>query len=330
MVSRSPQVTAGLVANALAVSELQIRNTGVRETVGLRRVLRDHQAHAIMADTPRDLRLSVLATRWPRRAVVYRYNLNYRSPRHHLGDRLYALGISATVYLSEFIERQAEPGGRRFGSGRSYRIPNGFDTDMFAPDPEAGAAFRARIGVNAEEAVVLTAGKLVPGKRLERGVEALGRLKAGGRGLTYVLCGEGPEEARLRALAHDLGLRIRFTGMLDQAALRGAYNAADLVLHTARETFGNVVGEAMACARPVACVREGAAPEVIGDDGRAGILLPADDTQAIASAVADLLADPARRDMIGHAARSRIERVFPLQRMISGYEEMFRNTVAGG
>jgi glycosyltransferase involved in cell wall biosynthesis len=329
MVSRSPAVTAGFRAEQLEVAELQIRNTGFREIIRLRRVLRNHEAHAIMADMPRDLRLSVLATLWPRRAVVYRYNLNYRTPRNHLGDRLYALGTSATVYLSDFIEREARPAGLLFDSGLSYRIHNGFDTQAFAPSPAEGAAFRTRFGLAPGEAVVLTAGKLVPGKRLERGIEALGRLKANRPSLTYVLCGEGPEEARLRGLAAGAGVRVCFTGMIDQAALRGAYNAADVILHSARETFGNVVGEAMSCARAVACVREGAAPEVIGDDGEAGILVPPDDSQAMASAVKGLLDDPARRDLIGNAARRRIERMFPLHRMISGYEDMFRAIVAG-
>lgn len=275
-----------------------------------------------MADTPRDLRLSVLAGLLTRRRVVYRYNMTYRKPPTDFGDRLYARRVSATVYLSEFIERHSKAAGAHFG-GTAYRIPNGFDTEVFTPDEHHAAAFRARFGLESGDAVVLTAGKLVKGKRLERGIDALAQVRLNGRPLTYILCGDGPEELELRSRANRVGLRLLITGMIDQATLRGAYNAADLVLHTGRETFGNVVGEAMSCGRTVVCVREGAAPEVIGWDGEAGVLVPPGDMDALASAVTGLLNEPDRRSMIGIAARRRIEQIFPLHRMISGYEDMF-------
>jgi glycosyltransferase involved in cell wall biosynthesis len=323
VVTRAAEVTQGFARQGVPVSELQIRNTGFREVAGLRRLLSSQKAHAIMADSPRDLRLAVLAGLWPRRPVVYRYNLNYRTPRNHLGDRLYARGVAGTVFLSEFIEQEVRSANLLVGSGATFRIPNGFDTRYFAPDSAAGAAFRVSYGILPSETVVLTAGKLVRGKRLDLALEALGRIRAAGKPVTYLLCGNGPEESMVRYTGARLGLKVVITGSIEQQLLRGAYNAADLVLHTARETFGNVIGEAMACGRAVACVRDGAAPEVVGDDGKAGVVAPSEDIEALASAVADILNDPVRRAMIGAAARRRIEQVFPLERMISGYEEMF-------
>ncbi len=322
VVTRAAPVTTALVAEGIAVTELQLRNTGVREVSRLRRVLAEHRADAIMADTPRDLRLSVLAGLLSRRRVVYRYNVTYRKPPTDFGDRLYARRVSATVYLSEFVERDSRAAGARFG-GKAFRIPNGFDTELFEPDERGAAEFRARIGVKPADAVIVTAGKLVKGKRLERGIEALGRVRLNGRTLTYVLCGEGPEEEHLKTRAGQVGLRLLITGMLDQRSLRGAYNAADLVLHTGRETFGNVVGEAMSCGRTVVCVREGGAPEVVGCDGQTGVLVPPEDVSELASTVTDLLNQPDKRKMIGIAARQRVQQVFPLDRMISGYEDMF-------
>jgi glycosyltransferase involved in cell wall biosynthesis len=322
VVTRAAPVTAALVAEGIAVTELQLRNTGVREVSRLRRVLAGHRADAIMADTPRDLRLSVLSGLLSRRRVVYRYNMTYRKPPTDFGDRLYARRVSATVYLSEFIERDSRAAGAHFG-GNAFRIPNGFDTELFAPDQRGAAEFRARTGVGPADPVIVTAGKLVKGKRLDRGIEALGRVRLNGQPLTYILCGEGPEEEQLRTRASQVGLRLLITGMLDQQSLRGAYNAADLVLHTGRETFGNVVGEAMSCGRTVVCVREGGAPEVVGCDGETGVLVPPEDVGGLAFAVTDLLNRPDKRKMIGIAARQRVQQVFPLDRMISGYEDMF-------
>jgi glycosyltransferase involved in cell wall biosynthesis len=304
--------------------EIELRKTRFREVARLRDVLARQNADVIMADTPRDLRLSVLAGLWSRCPVVYRYNLNYRRPRTHLGDRLYAQGVAGTVFLSEFIEQDATAEGVRY-RGRSYRIPNGFDTEVFAPDPVEGRVFRARNGLS-EDAVVLSAGKLVAGKRLDRGIEALARVRLEHPRLTYVLCGDGPEELHLRDMARRLELPILITGMLDQKTLRAAYNAADAVLHTGRETFGNVVGEAMSCGRAVVCVREGASPEVVGD---AGALVPPDDIDALASALTGLLSHPQRRHVMGSAARHRIEQVFSIDQMVSGYERMFTDLLSG-
>jgi glycosyltransferase involved in cell wall biosynthesis len=231
--------------------------------------------------------------------------------------------VAGTAYQSEFIERDARAHSVRY-SGKAYRIPNGFDTCAFAPDEAEGAAFRTRFGIANDGAVVVSAGKLVAGKRFDRGVEALARVSLK-HGLTYVLCGDGPEELHLREMANRLGVRLLITGMIDQKALRAAYNAADAVLHPGRETFGNVVGEAMSCGRPVVCVNEGASPEVVG---HAGVLVPPDDTDALASAVAGILNDPERRRTMGASARHRIEQVFSIDKMVSGYENMFTDLLA--
>jgi glycosyltransferase involved in cell wall biosynthesis len=79
----------------------------------------------------------------------------------------------------------------------------------------------------------------------------------------------------------------------------------------------------MSCARTVVCVREGGAPEVVGFDGEAGVLVPPEDVGALACAVTDLLNRADKRRMIGIAARQRVRQIFPLERMISGYEDMF-------
>lgn len=327
VITRTPPVTAGFLADGIAATQLQLRNTGIFEVSRLRRVLRRHGAQAVMADTPRDLRLSVLAALFTRRRVVYRYNMNYRRPRTDLGDRFYTSRVAATVFLSEFIQREALAAGVRL-SGSAHLIPNGFDTDIFAPDPVAAAAFRSQFRLAHGDLVVMSAGKLVKGKRFELGIDALARVRLESHRIVYVLCGDGPEEDELKKRAERAGVRVLFTGMIDQKMLRAAYNAADVVLHTGRETFGNVLGEAMACGRPVISVQEGAAPEVIGPNGQAGALVPPDDVDALVSTLTHLLADSAERERMRIAARRRIEKVFPLQRMVSGYEDMFASILS--
>ncbi|MFP5468264.1 MAG: glycosyltransferase, partial [Alphaproteobacteria bacterium] len=73
------------------------------------------------------------------------------------------------------------------------------------------------------------------------------------------------------------------------------------------EGFGFPAGEAMACGVPLVATTGGALPEVVGD---AGVIVPAGDADALAVAIADLLRNPAKREMLGPLGRERIVREF--------------------
>jgi glycosyltransferase involved in cell wall biosynthesis len=76
------------------------------------------------------------------------------------------------------------------------------------------------------------------------------------------VAGEGPLLARLRA--ENPG--VRFTGVLDQAALASLYNAADVFVFPSKtDTFGLVLLEALACGCPVAAYPVTGPIDVIGD-----------------------------------------------------------------
>src|SRR4029453_8882179 len=72
------------------------------------------------------------------------------------------------------------------------------------------------------------------------------------------------------------------------------------------EGFGFPASEAMACGLPVIANAAGALPEVVGSDGSAGRLVPPRDPHALAAAIDDVLADPARLERMGRAARARV------------------------
>jgi glycosyltransferase involved in cell wall biosynthesis len=76
------------------------------------------------------------------------------------------------------------------------------------------------------------------------------------------------------------------------------------------EGFGVPASEAMACGLPVVANAAGALPEVVGTDGAAGRLVPPRDPRALAAAIGDVLADPARLERMGCAARARVETTF--------------------
>ena len=93
------------------------------------------------------------------------------------------------------------------------------------------------------------------------------------------------------------------------------------------EGFGFPASEAMACGLPVIANAAGALPEVVGSDGSTGRLVPPRDARAMADAILDVLADPARTERMGRAARQRIENVFSWRDAAAGLVQVFEETL---
>jgi glycosyltransferase involved in cell wall biosynthesis len=111
---------------------------------------------------------------------------------------------------------------------------------------------------------------------------------------------------RVRGLAAALGVqdRVAFTGDLDTAALGDLYAGADVfVLATRQETYGMAVAEALAYGLPVVATTTGAIPALVGDD--AGVLVPVDDVDALAAALARVVEDERLRARLAEGARRR-------------------------
>jgi glycosyltransferase involved in cell wall biosynthesis len=321
LVTAAPKLTRRLLEEGLEVTQIPGRNTGPREVWALRRALARVGAQAIVADTPRDIRLSFYATLVHRARVVYRYNLNYRGPRTHVMDRVYLSRVAACVYQSRYIRDDAVSQAPWMARIAAFHIPNGYDTARYAPRPEAARDFRERHGIPPTARVVLSSAKLMRDKGHDVAIAALNRLRLQGLDFVYVVCGDGRLEGELATMARGCGLPVIFTGLLGTSDMIAAYSAADLVVHPSlKEIFPNAVGEAMACARAVVAADAGGTAELLGRDGTAGILVPPADPVALAEAVGRLAADPALLLALGQAARRRIQVEFPLDRMTGEYE----------
>jgi glycosyltransferase involved in cell wall biosynthesis len=93
------------------------------------------------------------------------------------------------------------------------------------------------------------------------------------------------------------------------------------------EGFGFPASEAMACGLPVIANAVGALPEVVGSDGEAGRLVPPRDPRALALAISQVLANPARAARMGQAARARIARLFRWKDAAAQLVEVFEETI---
>ena len=130
-------------------------------------------------------------------------------------------------------------------------------------------------------------------------------------------------EAELRQQTRDLNLEenVVFTGVRhDIPALLGQSDV--FALSSRWEGVPLSVIEAMAAARPVVATRVGGNEELI-EDGRSGLLLPAEDAEALAQALLALLPDPARRQAMGQAARQRVQLLFSQEHFTRQYEALY-------
>ncbi|MEP6892604.1 MAG: glycosyltransferase [Gaiellaceae bacterium] len=164
------------------------------------------------------------------------------------------------------------------------------------------AELRARLGVGEHDVVVLSVARLGPEKGLVTLVEAVAATHD--PRLHLLLAGDGPERRALEELARELGVRLHTSGDLPAGEVAEAYAVADVfALLSSRETWGVVVNEAAASGLPlVLSDRVGAAYDLLRD-GENGVLVPAGDVTATASALARAVDEAGWRRRAG--ARSR-------------------------
>ena len=162
-------------------------------------------------------------------------------------------------------------------------LRNGVDLELFHPEDKTQA--RAAFGMN-DQFAIASVGHLIERKGHHLVIEALVQIPDA----ELYIAGGGEEEARLRALADQLGVteRVHFLGAMPQARLRTLYSAVDcLVLASSREGWANVLLEAMACGTPVVATNVWGTPEVVAAP-EAGVLMDERSAGGIVRAIARL------------------------------------------
>lgn len=178
-------------------------------------------------------------------------------------------------------------------------LHNGVDLSGFQPLPAPQRPVTTVLGL----------GRLTRQKGFDLLADAVGRVP----GLHLELVGEGEEAAALRAAGATLH------GWVED--VRPLMSRADIVAIPSRwEGFGLVAVEAMASGLPVVAAAIPGLDEVVGD---AALLVPPDDVDALAEALARLAGDAALRARLRAAGPARAAR-FSLDRMVQGYEALYR------
>ena len=229
------------------------------------------------------------------------------------GSRQALRRIGSTVDVVTFVSRYTRSRfAAAFGPMAALEhLPPGVDTDVYRPDPAGRSQVRARYGLS-DRPVVVCVSRLVPRKGQDVLVRALPAIRRRVPGAALLLVGGGPYRGRLTRLAEQAGVaeHVVFTGSVPWADLPAHYAAGAVFAMPCRtpgrglavEAPGIVFLEAAAGALPGVAGRSGGSPETVRA-GETGTLVDGRDVHEVATAVADLLADPEQAAKLGAAGR---------------------------
>lgn len=233
-------------------------------------------------------------------------SLKYHAIRRvetELARRVDALVCICTGIQNEMI-------GRGVPRERVHVVPNGVDTDAFAPIPP-DEGLRARYGLGRKK-VVAYIGTLFPFEGVRDLTQALvGLIKDRGRDdIRGLIVGEGPshDECKASTAAAGLADKVLHVGRVPHAEVKALYSIADVLVYP--RTGGRLTErvtplkplEAMALEKPVIGSDVGGLRELIEDDAT-GLIHRRGDMDDLVQKILRLVDDQTLRRRLGRSAR---------------------------
>lgn len=298
----------------------------------LRQILRDHQPdliqawmyHSNLAATVGAWLASVSTpVLWNIRHSLY--DLKLEAPLTRVVIRLNARlsrRPRAIIYNARSSVEQHRAIG--FTSDRSVLIPNGFDCDVYRPQPELRSAIRGELSIAENAPLIGMISRYHPMKDPVNLLQAFAILSRGRPDARLIIAGRHFDQDNApvnRAIAElGLGDRVRlldrrndiprFLAALDVVALPSAWG----------EGFPNAIGEAMAAGIPCVATDIGDSAVVIGAHGR---IVPPRNPEALAAALSEILdLDPDARRQLGIDARRHVTTHFELGRIMERFHAL--------
>jgi glycosyltransferase involved in cell wall biosynthesis len=205
-------------------------------------------------------------------------------------------------------------------------IPSGVDTDRFRP--LTGDGFKARLGLPQDRRVIGVVTRMRVRKGVEEFIRAVGRVRQAHPDVHAVIVGEVDLDDSLQALVSSLGLQNHLSLLGRRSDMPDVYAAFDVfVLSSHDEGMSNAILEAMAMEKAVVATDVGGTGEVVRH-GHTGLLVPPKDPEALAAAINEMLAQPARAGEMGRLGRRIVEDRFSAHAMVRQMEQLYLDLVA--
>lgn len=205
------------------------------------------------------------------------------------------------------------------------RVYNGIALEKFRKAlPHGAEPARSEPRPSGRPIRLLSVGRLVAFKGFDVLIDACAQLHADGLDFACEIIGDGPlrEELQSRAAIHNLGERIVFSGERSQDYVLKSLRACNVFVLAAKidgrgasDVFPTVIAEAMTSGKPVVSTTIAGIPELVAED-ETGLLVPPQNPQTLAEAIASLIRDEELRARLGRAGRARIESQFRIEKTI--------------
>ena len=215
---------------------------------------------------------------------------------------------------------------------RIFLVPHAIDSGRFRIEAESLEPRRSELRGEKDldkNAIVFTfSGKFIPKKRPLDFVCAIEQAVRRNPRIQGLMVGDGPLHAACENLVRGRKVPIRFTGFLNQSQISKAYVASDVLVlpSDGGETWGLVVNEAMACARPcIVSDRVGCGPDLVIKQ-ETGSIFPFGDVDALANSMLELAGNPQRMISMGLEAQSRL-RNYSIETAVDGIIQSLAATV---
>ncbi|KPJ58989.1 MAG: hypothetical protein AMJ42_02355 [Deltaproteobacteria bacterium DG_8] len=183
---------------------------------------------------------------------------------------------------------------------------------------------KAPFDIEAKDMILMTVGRLQKQKGHYYLFHAILKVRKEVAKIKLLIIGEGEEENNLKNLAESLDLtdQIIFTGL--RFDVENILSMAKIfILPSLWEGMPNTLLEAMAAGRPVIATDVGGVPELV-INGETGVLVPPKDSDALASAIIDLLQDELKAEKMGEVGRVRVEKIFNISKTLEKTENLYR------
>jgi glycosyltransferase involved in cell wall biosynthesis len=233
------------------------------------------------------------------------------------------------MILNEGMRKEALDEG--FPPEQIYWMPNPVDTEKFAPcDPAARLELRDRFGIPASAPVALYCGRLAPEKALPSLIDAFALVVHRIPDAVLVLVGDGPLRAPLTEQASRLQIpekNLRFAGRVAPDDVPVWLQIADVfTLVSPSEGFPCALAEAMS-AGLASVVSDIVGNRQLIDPGKHGLLVPVGDSEAIATAIAQIFENAPLRALMGEQSRTRVLENYSTSKIADRYEALFQSAL---
>lgn len=278
-----------------------------------------------------------IAAQLARLSLLYRvpvlWSIHYSPNSLSLEKKLTALLIRSGAYFSPFsasnifVSQTSRQKHEKLGYQSKYNcvIPNGFDTSVFVPSSIARSKIRFELSLPEDCILIGMMGRYHPMKDHNNFLEAAALISQKYDNIYFILAGTEVDKnnKNLVDLIQDLQLAKKTKLLGERRDIPRLAAAFDIfTLPSAYgEAFPLVVGEAMSCGVPCVVTDVGDSAFIVGNTGR---VISPQNPQAVAQAWQELIEMKTEdREALGKAARTRIQKLFSLESVVSEYEKLY-------